>query len=171
MFGGSIIVRDSGSGPRRSPDDVMGAVEATPPVRVAVVDDQPSFRHAAVAVVELADGFAMIAEAESGEAALELVSRSASAQMILIDVNMPGMGGLRAAQQLRQFHPHLMVVLVSTYDNFDLPNSVRLSGLPYLSKQLLTPEALAELWHSPVEVARRMNVPIESGPIEWAPIE
>jgi two-component system, NarL family, invasion response regulator UvrY len=125
----------------------------TTPVTVAVVDDQLGFRVAAAAVADMTDGFVLAAGVECGEAAVELIGQRA-VDLILMDVNMPGIGGLQAAQIIRDREPATLVVLVSTYDATDLPVSVRTSGFAYLSKQTLTPELLMELWDTHVNSSK-----------------
>jgi two-component system, NarL family, invasion response regulator UvrY len=122
----------------------------TRPIAVVVVDDQRSFRVAAAAVTEMTDGFVFAAGADSGESAIELLDHL-DAEIVLMDVNMPGIGGLRAAENLRARDPGTLIVLVSTYDAADLPAAVRQSGMPYMSKQRLTPESLAAAWDQHID--------------------
>jgi two-component system invasion response regulator UvrY len=76
----------------RRTDATIGDVEEHR-VRVLVVDDLPTFRRAAASVIAVADGFELAGEAASGEEALGFLAEH-PVGMVLMDVNMPGMGGL-----------------------------------------------------------------------------
>jgi DNA-binding NarL/FixJ family response regulator len=68
-------------------------------IRVLLVDDQPSFRANLRALLELETDIQVVGEAESGEHALESAARL-SPDVTLMDLGMPGMGGLAAARAL-----------------------------------------------------------------------
>jgi DNA-binding NarL/FixJ family response regulator len=115
-------------------------------VGVLVVDDSPTFRRAAVAVIDMTDGFEVVGEAASGEDALQMAA-SLRPDLVLLDVNMPGLGGLAALDAFRRDRPETQVVLVSTYGPADLPSDVRAAGTTYLHKARLTPESIHALWN------------------------
>lgn len=117
-----------------------------PPVRVAIVDDQAPFRRVARAVVGRTPGFEVVADANSGEEAVRLC-RELHPDLLLIDVQMPGMGGVEAARRVRAAGWSL-VVLVSTQsrDDLDLADPATGAELLFLPKESLTPARLAELW-------------------------
>ncbi len=115
-------------------------------VRVWVVDDQASFRLATAAAVGATEEFTMAGNCETGESAIELIP-DGSAGIVLMDIHMPGMGGIEATRRLRAAHPDLIVLLTSTYDVEDLPPDVASCGAAaYLHKEHLTPDVLTRLW-------------------------
>jgi len=117
-------------------------------VQVWVVDDQASFRLATAAAVASTDDFTMAGNCETGESAIELIPNG-SAGIVLMDIHMPGMGGIEATRRLRAAHPELIVLLTSTYDVEDLPPEVADCGAAaYLPKENLTPELLTRLWQA-----------------------
>ena len=117
-------------------------------VRVWVVDDQASFRWAAAATLAAMDDFVMAGECETGESALELI-RDGDADIVLMDIHMPGMGGVQATRQIRAAQPDLIVVLMSTYDLEDLPAAASDCGaVAYLHKERLCPELLSRIWRT-----------------------
>ena len=123
-------------------------MDTVEPARVSVVlvDDQEPFRGAARVVLGRTDGFELVGEAQSGEQAVELVD-DLGPSMVLMDINMPGMGGIEATRRIVDAHPETMVVLVSTYQASDLPTEAQTSGaLAYLNKEDLTPRVLRRLW-------------------------
>ena len=117
-------------------------------VRVLIVDDQPPFRAAARAVLDRVPGFELVAEAASGEEAVDLDERHRP-HLVLMDINMGAMDGLEATRQITARHPETVVVLVSTYAQADLPPDARSSGAAaYLNKDELSPRAVRRLWEA-----------------------
>ena len=117
-------------------------------MRVWVVDDQASFRRATAATLDAMDDFVMAGECETGESAVELI-RDGDADIVLMDIHMPGMGGIEATRQIRAAHPNLIVVLMSTYDLEDLPAAASHCGADaYLHKERLSPEVLSRIWRT-----------------------
>lgn len=115
-------------------------------VSVVIVDDQQPFRRAARAVVSRIDGFEVVGEAASAEEAIVLVGELRP-QLVLMDVNLPGMNGVEATRHIVEGHPEISVVLVSTYDAADLPAGFDSCGaLGYLHKASVRPGPLSELW-------------------------
>jgi two-component system, NarL family, invasion response regulator UvrY len=116
-------------------------------VRVWVVDDQASFRRATAATLESMDDFVMAGECETGETAVDVIG--GDADIVLMDIHMPGMGGIEATRQIRAVHPELMVVLMSTYDVEDLPAAAADCGAAaYLHKERLCPDLLSQIWRT-----------------------
>jgi DNA-binding NarL/FixJ family response regulator len=117
-------------------------------VRVWVVDDQASFRRATAATLAAMDDFVMAGECETGESAVALI-RDGDADIVLMDINMPGIGGIEAARQIRAARPDLRIVLMSTYDIEDLPAAASDCGaVAYLHKERLCPELLSRIWRT-----------------------
>ena len=122
----------------------MDEVEKAP-VSVLVVDDQAPFRRAASTVVALTKGFEMVGEAQSGEEAETMVD-ALSPRLVLMDINMDGIDGIEATRRIKAAHPEVVVVLLSTYSEDDLPTGARTCGAAaYLNKERFGPSALREL--------------------------
>lgn len=116
------------------------------PVSVLIVDDQAPFRRAARAVVAATPGFEAVGEAQSGEEGIEL-ARSLSPAIVLIDINMPDVGGVEAARRMLDARPSIIVVLLSTYDAEDLPDDASACGAAvYVHKEDFGPEVLENVW-------------------------
>ena len=71
---------------------------------VLLVDDHDAFRRVARAVVEATEQFEVVGEASSGEGSIELAARLAP-DLIVMDVRMPGIGGVEAAERVRALLP------------------------------------------------------------------
>ena len=84
--------------------------------KVLIVDDEPSIRRA-LRTTFVTLGFD-IAEAVTGEQALPLL-RAANFDAVLLDINMPGMGGLEACREIRRQFPRLAVLMLTVRDNED----------------------------------------------------
>jgi two-component system invasion response regulator UvrY len=122
----------------------MDTVEETP-VSVLVVDDQAPFRRAAATVVALTKGFEMVGEARSGEEAETLVDALAPG-LVLMDINMGGIDGIEATRRIKAAHPEIVVVLLSTYAEDDLPAGARTCGAEaYINKESFGPASLTGL--------------------------
>ena len=115
----------------------------TESVPVLIVDDQLPFRSAARAVVRATPGFEVVGEAASGEEALEQVDALAP-KIVLMDINMDGISGIEATRRIMAAHPSVRVVLLSTYNEDDLPADARTCGaVAYVHKEDFDPDSLA----------------------------
>ena len=118
----------------------------TAPHSVVVVDDQAPFRQAAKAVLRRLTCFEFAGEASSGPEAIELVDALRPA-LVLMDINMPDMGGIEATRRILSAHPEVVVFLCSTYDVEDLPPGAAGSGASaYVNKERFGAEVLRRLW-------------------------
>ncbi|MBB2909753.1 DNA-binding NarL/FixJ family response regulator [Streptosporangium becharense] len=87
-------------------------------ISVLVVDDHPGFRAGLRTLLSTAEGIEVRDEAGSGEQALALVG-SAQPDVVLMDLAMPGMGGIAAIEHLARDHPHIKVIVLSMSDDDD----------------------------------------------------
>jgi two-component system response regulator AlgR len=113
-------------------------------VRVLVVDDQEAYRRAVASVVAATDGFTLVAEAASGEESLEVV-HAVGIDLVLMDINLPGISGIEATRRLTASPRAPVVVLLSTYDQDEL----ELDGCgasAYVAKGAFGPDRLSEVW-------------------------
>ena len=83
-----------------------------PPVRVLVVDDQVVFRDAAREVIDATSGFEWLGDASCGEDGVEQAERL-QPDLVLMDVRMPGIGGVEAARQIASRGLPAIVVLIT----------------------------------------------------------
>lgn len=117
-------------------------------IGVLTADDHPGFLATARELIHATPGFETIAEARSGERAVEL-SASLRPHIVLLDVHMPGIGGIEAARRIVAARPEVVVALISAYAVDDLPPEVTRCGAhAVLAKHRLRPQAIIELWES-----------------------
>jgi len=115
-------------------------------VGVLIVDDQAPFRRAARMVMAATPGFDVIAEAESGEEALEVYERLRPG-LVLMDINLPGINGIEATRRITEAHPDATVLLLSTYQAADLPRGADSCGAAgYVNKEEFGPAVVLDLW-------------------------
>jgi DNA-binding NarL/FixJ family response regulator len=115
---------------------------------VLIVDDHPSFRASARAILE-ADGFEVAGEAEDGESAITAAGRL-QPDVVLLDVQLPDLDGFEVARRLVSNGDGPCVVLVSSRDGADFGPLVEASGAcGFVAKNELSGEAVAALLHRP----------------------
>lgn len=117
------------------------------PVRVMIVDDQEPFRMAARLVVEATDGFDVVGEAETGEDSVAL-ARELKPDLVLMDVNLPGMNGLDATRQILDGQGgSVVVLLLSTYEEEEYaPRAAECGAAAYIPKAVFGPDRLESAW-------------------------
>jgi DNA-binding NarL/FixJ family response regulator len=112
-------------------------------VRVLVVDDSLPFRDGAHVLIDGTSGFEWIGEATCGEEAIETAARL-HPDLVLMDVRMPGIGGIEAARRIAAQASGTVVVLMSAQEALSYAGpSSRDQIVP---KARLNPTALKRLW-------------------------
>src|SRR5438093_10001628 len=110
---------------------------------VRIVDDDPSMRQTMEAIVRSA-GMRPIAVA-SGEEALRAVE-SSPVDVMLLDVQMPGIGGLEVLRQVREKHTDIGVIMISVLKEVPVAvEAMRLGALDYVTKDFSPPELNARV--------------------------
>lgn len=118
------------------------------PVRVLIVDDQEPFRLAARMVVEATDGFDVVGEAETGEDSVTM-ARELAPDLVLMDVNLPGINGLDATRQILVGSDTVVVLLLSTYEEEEYaPRAAECGAKAYIPKAVFGPDRLEAAWEA-----------------------
>ena len=112
------------------------------PVRVLIADDHPHFRDGLRALLLSAPDAEVVGEAGDGEEAVRLAARL-QPDVILMDLNMPGTGGIEATRRILHTSPHIRVLVISMYEDDDSVFAALKAGARgYLLKGALKAEIL-----------------------------
>jgi DNA-binding LytR/AlgR family response regulator len=120
------------------------------PLRTLIVDDEPVARQVLREELESLSGVEVIGEADNGPAALEQIAEHRP-DLVLLDLQMPEMGGLEVARNIRRGTHLPVIVIVTAYDKYAL-EAFEAGAIDYLLKPV-GQERLAEA----VERARRIS--------------
>jgi DNA-binding NarL/FixJ family response regulator len=105
------------------------------PTTVLIADDHPVFRAGMASVLEDLEGVRLVGQAADGAEALRLVARH-SPDVVLMDLRMPGVGGLEATARIRVEHPATaVVVLTMDSDDDSIFAALRAGARGYLLKE------------------------------------
>ncbi len=96
-------------------------------VKILLVDDHELFRSGMKGILQTRDDFVVTDEAASGEEAIDKVRKSVP-DLVLMDVNMPGIGGMEATRRLQRIHPDLPVIAVTALSEDPFPNQLLDAG-------------------------------------------
>ncbi len=114
-------------------------------IRIMLVDDHRLVRAGLKRVLTEVADMEVVAEASSGEEALELV-RTITPDVVLMDINMPGIGGLEATRRLLQRTPSAKVIVVSMHLEEPYPSRMLAAGAAgYISKDSAADEVVTAI--------------------------
>ncbi|AJQ98782.1 response regulator [Hafnia paralvei ATCC 29927] len=103
-------------------------------ISVLLVDDHELVRAGIRRILEDIKGIKVVGEAQCGEDAVKWC-RSNSADIVLMDMNMPGIGGLEATRKILRYNPDVKVIMLTIHTENPLPAKVMQAGaFGYLSK-------------------------------------
>ncbi len=142
-------------------------------IRILVVDDESAIRRALrPPLMEL--GF-QVAEASRGEEALQALRSSGTFDAVLLDINMPGIGGIETLRRIRSFAPRLPVLMLTVRDDEeDKIEALDLGADDYVTKPFSTRELIALIRSAVRRVrapARPEDAPMEIGEIHLDPVK
>ncbi len=115
----------------------------TDTISLLITDDHAIVRHGIRAFLEVQPDFIVIGEASSGEAAVQMAAELVP-DVVLIDLVMPGIGGVEATRQVKQVSPHSQIIVLTSYheDEYIFP-ALRAGALSYVLKDI-DPDELAD---------------------------
>ncbi|MBN1680615.1 MAG: response regulator transcription factor [Anaerolineae bacterium] len=113
-------------------------------ITLVLVDDHPVFRQGLRNVFTIEPDIEIVAEGETGEQAIDLV-RVWEPDVLLLDINLPGINGLQVTSRLKTDHATTAIVLLTAYDDFEqVLHAMRAGGSAYCPKDI-RPELLVDV--------------------------
>jgi DNA-binding NarL/FixJ family response regulator len=121
------------------------AVPPDPVIRVLVADDQELIREGIASLLDIQPGITVVGTARDGAAAAEQAAALA-ADVVLMDVRMPGGDGTEATARIRRELPECQVVMLTTFDDEEyVVQALRAGAAGYLLKDLPAAELAAAI--------------------------
>jgi len=110
-------------------------------IDVMIVDDHPVFRQGLRNVLAAQEGLQVVAEAANGETAIEK-AEAIRPDVVIMDINLPGLNGLQATRELKERCPHTQVIMLTAYDDEEqIYHAIRAGASAYHAKDV-RPELL-----------------------------
>ncbi len=112
---------------------------------VSIVEDNDQLRGTLARVISRAEGFQCLGQYPSAEAALEGLPQERP-NVVLMDINLPGMNGVECVRRLKQFVPQTQVIMLTVYeDTENIFNALAAGASGYLLKRTPRAELLAAI--------------------------
>lgn len=117
----------------------------TEPIKVLLADDHPVVRQGLIQVLQVSEKIEIVGEAGNGEDAIRLC-RERKPDIIIIDIQMDGMGGIEATGIIRRQNPDVVIVGLSTFPQAEVVNAMMTAGANgYLLKDISSDELIEAL--------------------------
>jgi DNA-binding NarL/FixJ family response regulator len=134
------------------------------PVRVILADDHTLVRAGIRALLEKLPEVKVVGEAGDGREALDLV-KTHQADVVLMDITMPGLNGLEAVARMAKEFPHVRVIILSMHNNEEYYwRALKAGAVGYLLKKAATTElsvALQRVVHGEIYLSREISTQLQ----------
>jgi DNA-binding NarL/FixJ family response regulator len=114
-------------------------------ITVSIVEDNEQVRSTLARLLNRAEGFRCLSQHANAEAALEALPQERP-DVVLMDINLPGMNGVECVRRLKQVDPAIQVVMLTVYeDTENIFNALTAGATGYLLKRTTRDELLAAI--------------------------
>jgi EAL domain-containing protein (putative c-di-GMP-specific phosphodiesterase class I)/CheY-like chemotaxis protein len=121
------------------------SIASTAPIRVVISDDDPAIREVLADIIGLQPSFELVGIASTGEEAVSVCLQHRP-DVVVMDVRMPGTGGIGAVRRLRELQPSTRVLALSAYaDRGAVTEMLRAGAVGYLVKGASAPQIVDAL--------------------------
>ncbi len=104
--------------------------------KIVLIDDHKLFREGVKRILDMEEGFEVVAEGDDGQEAVDLIE-SHSPDVVLMDINMPNINGVEATRRLVERFPDIRVVILSIHDDEAyVTHAVQTGASGYLLKEM-----------------------------------
>lgn len=109
-------------------------------ISILLVDDQQLIRDGISALLALQEGIIIVGSVSDGQEAVDFVADH-EVDVVLMDIRMPGMDGITATKIIKQDHPEILVIMLTTFDDEEyIIRSLQAGACGYLLKDIPTKE-------------------------------
>lgn len=113
------------------------------PIRVLIVEDQWMIRDGLATLAEISENIEVVATGANGSDAIALADKHCP-DVILMDIKMPGVDGIDATREIKQQHPAINILMLTTFEQDELiRSSLEAGAIGYLTKDIVA-EDLAQ---------------------------
>jgi DNA-binding NarL/FixJ family response regulator len=112
------------------------------PINVSIVEDSDKFRETLARVLNRAEGFRCLSQYPNAEEALKALPQD-KPDVVLMDINLPGINGVECVRQLKQLAPTIQVMMLTVYEDTDnIFNALTAGATGYMLKRTPRDELL-----------------------------
>lgn len=113
--------------------------------KILIADDHSLVREGIIALLKLYDDVEVVGEAESGKEAIEKAD-TLKPDIILMDIAMPGLGGMEATLEIKKRHPDIKILVLSQYDDKEYVNRFLKAGVSgYILKRAVGSDLISAI--------------------------
>jgi DNA-binding NarL/FixJ family response regulator len=120
-------------------------VNASSKIRILIVDDMARVRQGLRTIIQLTEGFEVVGEASNGLEAIR-AAEQLKPEVILMDLEMPVLGGLEATRRIKEEHPEIGVVILTIHGSEEVrEQAVRAGSDAFVQKEAPTEHLMAAI--------------------------
>lgn len=114
-------------------------------IKILVVDDHPEILKGIRALLDTVEEFEIVGEAREGQESIEIIKANIP-DIVLMDLKMPGMDGLKVTQYIRKLYPSIKVLAITQYEDRDyILKAIKAGVIGYIPKRVLALELVTAL--------------------------